>query len=227
MSLYASAKKIGIISSRPGPRMPTLLKVLMVVVFVAGMTTLIVVVTSHPGTGPVLCNPAVCTWNPDYTPSALSSPEPLSTVSSQSLPTALPTTGPDAWWRTVNACHLLTETEERGIGVTGAAHAVPGQQSECAWGQWPRPDVTVVLTQYPYTLLSPSYAQKVRTSDGRPGVMTEVAGDSSRCEVALQATKGSTVTVVVMGGSHARQCQAATKAANVISPELPRSGITR
>ena len=57
-----------------------------------------------------------------------------------------------------------------------------------------------------------------------PGEITrdEITGE---CLLTLQATKGSTAVIFVSGS--AQDCALATKAANFISPELPRTAVTR
>jgi len=208
--------------------MRALLITALIVAYITGTIMLVVHVSTHPPTGPEICDPVACHPNPNYTP-----PSPSSAVaSSQAVPVALPTAGSDAWWRTANACHLLTTSQARSLGF-GAKRLVTGSDGICAWVESPVPSalalsvplrLTIDLSQYPYSLLGVVSRQPFRASDGRSG---EIARDQTtgECLLTLQATKGSTAVIYVTGS--AQDCELATKAANMISPELPRSGITR
>jgi hypothetical protein len=206
--------------------MRTALITAMIIAYVAGTVVLVVFAASHPPTGPEICDPVACHPNPNYTP-----PAPTVSASSEVAPIALPTAGPDAWWRTVNACHLLTTSQARTLGF-GARRLVAGSDGLCAWVEPPVPNVltvsiplrlTIDLSQYPFPLLGVVSRESFRASDGRRGVITQDQ-TTGECILTLQATKGSTALIYVSGS--ARDCELATAAANMISPELPRSGIT-
>jgi hypothetical protein len=198
----------------------------MIVAWVAGTVALVTYASRHPPTGPDICNPVACQPNPNYTPSSPpATPSPVT-------PVALPTAGPDAWWRAVNACHLLTTSQERALGF-GAKRLVTRGDGVCALVEPPVPNqlilsvplrLTIDLADYPYPLLGVISRQSFQAADGRGGVIARDQS-SGECEVTLAATKGSSVLIYVSGSP--RDCQVATQAATFISPELPRSGIAR
>jgi hypothetical protein len=194
-------------------------KVLTIGLFATGIIVEAVLVLSHPGSGPYICNPAACEPNPNYTPPGAG---PRSPTVQPFTPVDPPTTGPDAWWLRADACHLLTTSQVRSLGLAKPADAA-GPHEGCIWGS--RYDgMTISLLQYSYAQIGPDHGRPFRSGDGRPGV---IAAGPAGCQLMLQATKGSTAYIYVTTGPHARQCQTAAKAANMISPELPPSGITR
>jgi hypothetical protein len=206
--------------------MRTALVTTFIILYVAGIVVLAVFTYTHPPTGPELCNPvAGCQPNPNYIPP---SSAPATSAVPQVVPSAVPTAGPDAWWRTVNACHLLTTSQARTLGF-GAKRLVTGSDGICAWVEPPVTSVvtlsvplrlTIDLSQRGYLthLLGLVSRASFRASDGRHGV---IARDQTtgECVLTLQATKASTAIIYVSGS--ARDCALATTAANMISPELP------
>ena len=205
----------------------TVLITAMIVAYIAGIVVLVVFVARHPPTGPEICNPVGCEANPRYTP-----PSGPVTAPSQATTAARPTAGPDAWWRVVDPCHLLTTSQERSLGF-GTKRLVTGANGLCALVEPPVSGqltvsvplrLTIDLPDYPYPLLGAVSRQSFLASDGRPGVIA-LDHTSGECEVTLQATKVSSVLIYVSGGPH--DCELATKAATIISPELPHSGITK
>lgn len=203
--------------------MPNALRVLLIILFFSGMIVVVSLIVSHPGTGSVICNPAVCVANPNYTPPSPSSPGSPSAAPEFTAPSEPPDTGPDAWWLTVNACRLLTVSQVSSLDLTEPPYAADSPQAGCTWGGVPY-EISITLSDSAYTQEKGDHARPFRADDGRPGETGVV--NSLGCEVTLQATKGSTAYILVMS-SPSDQCQIAARVANWVSPELPRSGITR
>jgi hypothetical protein len=203
-------------------RMRTPLVVTFIVVYIVGIIVLVVVVLKHPPTGSYVCGPVACEPNPNYTP-----PTPAPSPTPQARAVVIPTAGPDAWWRTVNACQLLTPGQEHDLGF-GAGRLASQGEGTCALVQPPGPGqlaplrLTIDLSDFPHPLLGLVSRQPFAASGGRTGVIAQDK-TTGECEVTLQATKGSSVLIYASGSS--QDCPLATKVATLISPELPPAGI--
>jgi hypothetical protein len=175
-------------------------------------------------TDSVICNPAACQYNPNYSPPA--SPDAVPTVSS----------GPDDWWWNVNPCALMTTTELRRLGFPTARpfsvmHSVPAAtttpQSGCYWG-FGANSLNITLAAVPYTYYGVTSGGitvpgeiAFRTADGRPGAIFPELESAGSCHVAFQATKGSSAVVLADRAPGTEVCKLAVEVANLIAPELP------
>jgi len=198
----------------------------LVLAWVIGTIVLIGYVLHHPPTGPEICDPVACQANPRYTPPTTPPPAP----SPAPTPFVFATAGPDAWWRTVNPCHLLTTSQQRSLGF-GAKRLVSQGSGTCALVEPPVTGqltlsvplrLTIDLPGYPYPLLGTVSRRSFVAADGRRGVIAQDQ-TTGQCTVTLQATKDSMALIYVFGS--ARNCELASTVASMISPDLPRSGI--
>jgi hypothetical protein len=198
--------------------MSRLSPLVLVLIAVSGLTG-----CSVDSTDSVICNPAACQYNPNYTPP----PSPAPVASSQ---------GPDDWWWNVSPCALLTSSELRGLGFPAGPgysvmHSVPpaagSPENDCLWG-FGSNSLDITLAAVPYTDWGTTAAGPVpgdiafRTADGRPGTIFPQLDNAGSCHVAFQATKGSSAVVLVGRRPGTEACKVAVKVASLIAPGLPR-----